>query len=135
MTTEQAITELRNGSGLQFDPELVESLIGIVSNLAFQGSASQPEAITRDAAVDVGNQIENLIAAIDDQDIERLRSLADRLKSTAQASGIRRVAESASSLETAVAENAELLSILVSASELVGLCRSTQKTLLNNTIS
>lgn len=135
MTTEQAITELRNGSGLQFDPELVESLIGIVSNLAFQGSASQSEAITRDAAVDVGSQIENLVAAIDDQDIEHLRSLADRLKSTAQTSGIRRIAESASSLETAVAKNAELLSILVSASELVGLCRSTQKTLLNNTIS
>lgn len=132
MTVPQACEELRKCAGAQFDPVLVESLIEIVS----LRSSSQPtlpaNAITRDVAADVGNQIENLVNAIDDQDIERLRSLADHLKSTAQQSGITEIADSANTLEAAVAENADLLEILESACELVDLCRSTQRVFLHN---
>ncbi|MFM9964549.1 MAG: diguanylate cyclase [Planctomycetaceae bacterium] len=135
MTVEQAIAELRQCAGAQFDPELVESLIDAVSSRTSTHSTWQAEAVTRDAAVDVGNQIENLVAAIDDHDIERLRSLADRLKATAQLSGISPIATSASSLEAAVAENADLLDILESACELVDLCRSTQRAFLQNAIA
>ena len=132
MTVQQAILELQQCAGAQFDPELVESLIQIVSVWSPKQTTLQAAAITRDTAADVGDQIENLVTAIDDQDIERLRSLADHLRSTAQQSGISEIADSANSLEAAVAENAELLDILESACELVDLCRSTQRTFLQN---
>ena len=134
MSTEEAFAELRHCAGAQFDPELVESLIRIVSEQTPTHSLWQAEAVTRDVAVDVGNQIESLVTAIDDQDIERLRSLADHLRCKAQISGINQIASSANSLETAVSENADLLDILESACELVDLCRSTQRAFLQNAI-
>ena len=135
MTMAEAFVELRHCAGAQFDPELVESLIRIVSERTSTHVVWQADTVTRDAAVDVGNQIESLVTAIDDQDIERLKSLADRLKSTAQISGISQIADSAGCLEAAVTENADLLEILESACELVDLCRSTQRAFLHNAIA
>jgi len=125
----QAFEELRRCAGQQFDPELVERFIHSVELFSRQDQRKQTGNVTKEAALAVGLQIEQLAHALDEQDISGLQSLASRLSDLAAHSGIPELAEQSAQLEKLVEADADLFAVLQSANELLGLCRSTQKVL------
>lgn len=121
---EEAFGELRRCAGGQFDPELVERFISSVQ----QSSAlSRPSiSVEKETALSIGVQIESLVIALDDQDLDRLGALAGRLQQVAERYHVDAIADRADGLARAVSEENDLISVLESANDLLRLCRSTQ---------
>ena len=128
-TREEAFNELHKCRGHQFDPELVARFIDTVRN----GAATQEEPITvgKETALSIGLQIEHLAAALDDRDMDRLGALAARLRTVAERFGVKELADQAEGLEQAVDSEGDLISVLQSANDLLRLCRSTQKSYID----
>jgi diguanylate cyclase (GGDEF)-like protein/PAS domain S-box-containing protein/putative nucleotidyltransferase with HDIG domain len=101
---EVAFAELRRMGGSQFDPDLVERFIEIVSHrLSAAPQASVP--INRELALNLGLQTERLAGAIDDLDFAAIRAVATHLKSTADAHGLDSLAAAAELLLTGAHES------------------------------
>jgi len=124
-TREQAFAELRRCAGKQFDPQLVERLIQIVSGND-QGRVEVASAVSKQAALRIGLQIGRLADAIDSRDFTTLSALAGRLSSTASNDGVPEIAKLAAELEHTVSEDADILEVVRLTSELLELCRATQ---------
>lgn len=124
---DDAVEELRRHAGTQFDPELLERFIRVVRG---REQASQTSEQSADMALNIGVQIEGLVAALDEQDLDDMRILAERLKSTASSFAADEIAHKASELELAAQSDDDLLGVMQTAAELLDLCRSTQGALL-----
>ena len=126
MTTLKACEELRKCAGSQFDPQIVNRLI---TTLASRNSSTAivSAGLSQETAIAIGSQMERLVEAIDKQDMDRLKTLADRLRATAAKHGATTIAKKATELEAAVNSDADVVSVLESACELIELCRSTQR--------
>ena len=127
----EAFAELRRCSEDavgQFDPEIVERFISSV-----RANRSGPAlSVTKETALSIGMQIEHLAAALDDQDLDRLAAMAQRVQKVAVQFGVEPVASQASLLSQAVGDSdRDLLSVLQSAGDLLSLCRSTQTTYID----
>lgn len=122
---QEAFDELRKCAGSQFDPELVERLITAASMRPAVAAGDAPK-VSREAALQIGLQIESLVNAISTQDLNGLGSLAARLADMAAHNGVPEVSEQAGKLSNAVSIDADLLDILESANDLIHMCRSTQ---------
>ena len=131
MTVETAFTELRDRAGTQFDPELVERFIRTTTMRS--RTEERRLSVSKETALDIGTQIERLSAALDDQDMDGLSTLAERLSETATQTGVEEIARKADELRTSVSEEAELIGILQSTCELIDLCRSTQRAYIDDT--
>ncbi|MEZ6035655.1 MAG: diguanylate cyclase [Planctomycetaceae bacterium] len=124
----EAFEELRRCAGTQFDPELVERIISAVRVRI--GDRTEMPGVSTDIALDIGQQIEQLVAALDDQDVGELRELTQRLHSTADRAGIQYMAEVADQLMEALDDEKDMIGIMQSANELLDLCRLTQVSLI-----
>ena len=124
----EAFEELRRCAGTHFDPELVERIISAV-RLRTSDRTEMP-GVSTDIALDIGQQIEQLVAALDDQDIGELRELTQRLYTTADRAGIQYMADVADQLMESLDEEADIISIMQSANELLDLCRLTQVSII-----
>lgn len=127
-TRSEAFDELRRCAGTQFDPELVERFITAVRSRSTD-RMEMPE-VSVDIALNIGQQIELLVTALDTQDLDSLRSLTTKLHHTAQHAGIDNMAEVAEQLKEALDHDRDMIGVMQAASELLDLCRLTQVSLI-----
>lgn len=127
---EEAIAELRRCSGTQFDPELVEHFISKMEGKR-QIRNGSPSTVTKQAALQIGLQIERLATALDEQDVDGLQALASRVADVAQQGGVPALAKAARKLEEeSASEDAEWIHLLGTTVTLLELCRETQNAFL-----
>jgi len=124
----EAFDELRRCAGTQFDPELVGRIISAVR--VRSGDRTELPGVSTDIALDIGQQIEQLVAALDDQDVGELRNMTMRLHSTADRAGIQHMANVADQLMESLDNEKDMIGIMQSANELLDLCRLTQVSLI-----
>lgn len=124
----EAFEELRRCAGTQFDPELIERVISAVK--LHSGDRKDLPQVSTDTALNIGLQIEQLVAALDDQSISDLRDLTSRLHATAEMSGIHHISSVTSQLQDALNDDTDLIEIMSIANELLDLCRLTQVSLI-----
>ena len=86
--------------------------------------------VSTDIALYIGKQIEQLVAALDVQDVTVLRELTQRLHTTADRAGIQYMADVADQLMEALDDESDMIDIMQSANELLDLCRLTQVSLI-----
>ncbi len=128
LTRAEAIEELRRCAGTQFDSELVERFVSAVK-LKSQEYVEIPR-ISTDTALSIGLQIERLVAALDDHNMEELRELTEKLQHTARRTGIDHMVRVAAELQQALTDETDIIEVTQIANDLLDLCRLTQVSLI-----
>ncbi|MDB5335316.1 MAG: pleD 2 [Planctomycetaceae bacterium] len=125
----EAFAELRSCANTQFDPELVERFIEVVS-LTLKGQSLSATPVTNQVALSIGMQMERIAAAVDAKDFDRLGALAEHVKTMAARHGLDELASEASELEQS-AQRGDVLSMIHATNRLMEHCRRTQASFCN----
>ena len=128
MSELDACRELRRCAGTQFDPDLVEICISVISA---QGNRQKPSVgtVSTDTALRIGMQFEKLVCAVDCEDRDSIRGIAEWLKSIADGDGLDGMANLAANLRRRIEDDASWDEVLSLCCDLVDLCRHMQHTL------
>lgn len=125
-TRTEAFSELRRCAGTQFDSELVERFIDIVTDKPQLAQMSAGK-MSRQTAVQMATQIEELARALDEQDLATIEALATRLQATAACAGVADVESLAGRLGESVTASEDAKEVFELTIELMDLCRSAQR--------
>lgn len=126
-----AFVELRRCAGTQFDPDLVERFIQVISQ---KRTVSVTGHVTKETALGIGQEMERLAEAVDKQDIEGLKVMAGRLAASAARSGAPEIAAKAIELELSAKSKGDVLGVLQRAGVLIDYCRATQSAYLDREV-
>ncbi len=127
---EEAFIELRRCAGVQFDPRLVERFIAVMED--YHG----PDGLTVDskqAALQLGLQIEQLASALDRQNTNEISVLAERLERTAAQNQVHEIQDLAAALREVAHDDPDLHQLISMTRDLLDLCRSAQRTHVRTT--
>ena len=130
---DEAIVELRRCSGTQFDPQLVERFIEVVAGKPLPTQPST-DKMSRQTALQLATQIEELARALDEQDLAAIEALATRLRATAACAGATEVETLADRLSQAATSCEDASEIFELTIELMDLCRSAQRAAVASTL-
>lgn len=123
MSIADAVVELRNCSGGQFDPELVEHFVAIIEAGCDVGEQEETQSHSNDVALSIGEQVERLVEAADKGDGETFVALAERLRNTALQHNVDSIAEAATHAIDVASEDDQLDRLVEESFELLAACR------------
>ena len=129
LSRERAFGELRRCAVRQFDPDLIEQFIEMLIERG-DGTHTAPNT-SKAAALSFGSQIERLTESLENQDIDGIAALAKRLNMTATKFEVPKIAEVAAELEEIAGSETDMFAIVERISELIELCRATQRNYLD----
>lgn len=127
----EAFDELRRCAGSQFDPEIVERSIRSIRSSSSSRRQNEVSG-SKELALAVGLQLETFSEALDEQNFEAIGAVAKRLEQTAVRYNAAPLHEIASKTARVVDEDAELITILEAANDLLHICRESQRAFLCN---
>jgi diguanylate cyclase (GGDEF)-like protein/PAS domain S-box-containing protein len=126
MSQEEAFAELRRCAGDQFDPDIVERLIELLSGVRTSVADAELSQVNKRTALMLGIRLENMAKAIDERDMEALAQLAKEVKETASQYDLPKIVELAQVLEDSSQKDDEWLENVKLTIDLMDLCRLTQ---------
>lgn len=128
---EEAYKELRRCSGSQFDPDLVEHFIKVVS-ARDESRRERNSSVTNSVKLEIGREIEELLVAVNASSYDSLSLSAENLVAKATKYGFNRIAEVAMKIETAAVERSDEIQVMELASELMELCTAKKGTTVDS---
>lgn len=120
LSHQQAIGKLLRSAGSRFDPELVNHFVDVIDQKPEDNDVRRANEV----AIGIGVQVERLLAAIEDQDTEGIRTLSARLVLYARRGDAESIARSAERIhQQAIAEEVAWFDVIRETTELMQQCR------------
>jgi hypothetical protein len=123
MTQEAAFEELRSCSPSQFDAELVDRFIQVLS-ARDRGQAPKPVSESTEVVLGLGLAVERLTAALESGDLGMVTAMAQRLQSVARKYDLEPVAKLAEEAGELAKSEADVEKMLDTVRGLVAVCQS-----------
>jgi diguanylate cyclase (GGDEF)-like protein/putative nucleotidyltransferase with HDIG domain/PAS domain S-box-containing protein len=130
----EAVKELQRCAGGQFDPKLVEIFSHVVDSGAIE-MVKLSDNLTQDEILNIGEQVESLVTAIDRGDQKLFIALAGRLRQTAEKSNAANLANAVGRVIDMANDTDQHEQIARETMELLSMCRSIHRDMAHTTIA